>query len=81
VGVVVESGPLANGQNRDRISATATEDPVRLHTRIIERTVLVRFAGADNLSDEGTVQNVCDQLDRLVESEAPARLLLNLAFP
>jgi anti-sigma B factor antagonist len=46
--------------------------------RTIERTILVRFEGAEVLFEKSTVQAVSEQLHRLIE-EGYTRLLVNFA--
>jgi anti-anti-sigma factor len=61
------------GENR----APAGGQP-RLHVRIIERTALIRLEDAEFLFDEEAVRVLGEQLDRLIQDDGHARLVVNL---
>ena len=50
----------------------------RLRVRVIERTALIRLEDADFLFDEEVIQQLGQQLERLIKDDGHSRLLINL---
>src|SRR5262245_6851980 len=50
----------------------------RLRVRVTERTALIRLEDAEFLFDEEVIQQLCQQLERLIKDDGHSRLLINL---
>jgi anti-anti-sigma factor len=78
-GLLAGTSRSSRGRMPERTESRGPNEDSPLHTRIIERTAIVRFHGVDMLAEDEVVRSVRDRIDRLMEAEGPIRLVLNLS--
>jgi anti-sigma B factor antagonist len=76
-GVMLPSLPATEGGGEDREDPPSAVVRPHLRVRLLERTALIRFEGAELLLDEAIVRELDQQLDRLIRSHGRSRLVLN----
>jgi anti-anti-sigma factor len=75
--VILPSLASADGRGEIGGELPAVGGRPRLRVQVLERTALIRFEDAELLFDEAIIRALGEQLDRLIQDERHARLLVN----